>query len=206
MFTVIIVANGGSERFGDENKLLTKIDGDFLINKTINAFKKINEFDQIILVSNDEVFNVIDKNLITYVKGGKTRSLSVMEGLKLVKNNYVMIHDGARPFISKKLVEKIMYYQLKFDAVVPTLPITSCLKKMVNKKITTMNREIYFTTQTPQSFKTELIKNAYNCLDENWLDDIQAVEKIKGIKIKTINGDEKNKKITFKEDIFNYLV
>ncbi|AOG59975.1 2-C-methyl-D-erythritol 4-phosphate cytidylyltransferase [Spiroplasma helicoides] len=204
MIDLVIVAYGKSERFGN-NKMLEKIEDDFLINKTLKAFSKISEVSKVIVVTNSKVWDKIDKKMfdkLFFIEGGKTRSQSVNRGLKLVESNFVFIHDGARPFLSKKLINNLIKHKDLNDAVIPYLKITSCLKKIDGDQIQTLNRDDYFISQTPQLFKTNIIKKEYEKLDINWFDDCQALEG-KGYKIKLIEGEEQNKKITYKYDINN---
>ncbi|ALD65930.1 IspD/TarI family cytidylyltransferase [Spiroplasma cantharicola] len=202
MVSLIIVANGSSERFG-QNKMLVKIENQFLVNQTISNFYNIKDIKEIILVSNKEVFNVIKDNKIILIEGGATRSESVKKGLAVCKQKYVLIHDGARPFISKNLIISIIENLKLHDCVVPVLKITNCLKLIKNNKIKTVNREEYIQTQTPQGFKTELIKEAYEKKNIEAFDDCQLIEK-QNNKIKFIDGDDKNIKITFKNDLKSY--
>ncbi|QGS51387.1 2-C-methyl-D-erythritol 4-phosphate cytidylyltransferase [Spiroplasma tabanidicola] len=200
MVDLIIVANGTGQRYGS-NKLLEKIDERFVIELTIEKFINIEKIKNIIIVTNDEIKNILDnkyKNLIL-VKGGKTRSLSVQKGLNYVKSSFVMIHDGARPYVGQELINSLIENIKDSDGIIPILKITSCLKK-IGDTIKTVNREEYVLSQTPQLFKTTSIKKEYANIDENWYDDFQALE-LKGYKLKTIIGEETNKKITFKKDI-----
>ncbi|AGR40717.1 IspD/TarI family cytidylyltransferase [Spiroplasma taiwanense] len=199
MISLIIVANGSSVRFG-ENKMLVKLKDEFLILKTIKNFLDFNEIDQIILVSNDQIFNVVNLKEVEKVYGGLTRSESVQKGLEKVRNDFVIIHDGARPFTSKKLIKKLIQNLKPNIAVIPILKITNCLKKISNNKIKTVDREQYFISQTPQGFYTKLIIDCYKNFNRDWFDDSQAIEENNG-KLILIEGDKKNIKITFKEDI-----
>ncbi|AKX33687.1 2-C-methyl-D-erythritol 4-phosphate cytidylyltransferase [Spiroplasma litorale] len=201
MISAIIVANGTSSRFGEENKLLENINGDFVITLAIEKFLKVPSIKEVILVSNDEIFNVINTDNIIKVYGGKTRPESVMAGLKKASQKYVMIHDGARPFVSSSLINKLSKELEKHQVVVPILNITSSLKMYDNNKIKTVNRESFFQTQTPQCFKKDIIINAYENINTKWVDDLQAIEGIDNIDVKLIPGEISNIKITFKKDI-----
>lgn len=199
MYSVIIVANGKGLRF-NSNKMLAKIENKTVIQKTIEAFIDTN-VDQIILVSSKEVFDCLPlslKKLIQLTSGGETRSESVKCGLELVKNEYVLIHDGARPFISSKLIKNIMVCLKTSQAVIPKMNIVDCLKQ--NGK--TVDRSEFFITQTPQGFVTELIKKAYEYCNNSFYDDAQLIEvKYPNIEIKYIEGEKTNIKITNPSDI-----
>ncbi|AUB31083.1 IspD/TarI family cytidylyltransferase [Spiroplasma floricola] len=199
MVSLIIVANGASQRFG-ENKMLIKIENDFLINKTIKCFEQIKEIKEIILVSNEEIFNRVKNKKTLFVNGGLTRTESVKKGLEKVSQDFVLIHDGARPYVSKKIIDSIISNLKENDCVVPVLKVTNCLKKITNNKVETVNRDNYVQSQTPQGFKTAIIKKALKNNFSDFYDDCQIIENME-YKIKFIEGDEKNKKITFINDL-----
>jgi len=202
MIDVIVVANGTSKRFG-KNKLLEIINEEPVIIKTLKTIFQIENIGNIILVTNQEVIAEINKfnfKKIKFINGGETRSSSVYNGLQLVENDYVIIHDGARPFASKKIFNDIIKNFKLNDAVIPIQKIPNCLKKIEKKGIITLNRADYFTTQTPQGFKSSIIKKEYQNYNEFWFDDCQALE-TKNYKIKLIEGCSKNIKITYTSDL-----
>ncbi|QHX36273.1 IspD/TarI family cytidylyltransferase [Spiroplasma sp. BIUS-1] len=199
MVSLIIVANGSGQRFGG-NKMLAKIDNDFLINKTIECFSKVEKIKELILVSNKEVFDVIKNKDVIFVDGGKTRSESVKKGLEKVTGDITLIHDGARPFVSNQIIEQVIKNLDENDCVIPSLKITNCLKKITNNKVETVNREEYLESQTPQGFKTEVIKKSYEKAVGDFYDDCQLLEN-SNYKIKFVEGSYENKKITFLKDI-----
>ncbi|KAF5271428.1 hypothetical protein FQR65_LT17606 [Abscondita terminalis] len=184
MCDLILLANGTSQRFG-ENKLLIKIGEEFLINSLLKKIIKIKEISQIILVTDIEIKNiVINDKKINVTSGGNSRQESVLSGLKLVNEKDVLIHDAARPFVEESLILEVIKELEHNDCVIPTLKIVDCLKH--NGK--TVNRDEFFLSQTPQGVKTDLIKKAYNS-DEVFFDEGHAIEKMdKDIVIKYIKG------------------
>lgn len=204
MVDVIIVANGASTRFG-EDKLLAKINNELVILKAIKCFIKTPNLNKIILVTNETIKQHLSHLQIPnleFTSGGVTRSGSVANGLKLVEAKWVLIHDGARPFVSEKLIKTVLTTLTKAKAVIPILPVTSCLKQKVNGAIKTIDRADFFTTQTPQGFEVSTIKQAYQNFNKDWYDDCQAVEEM-GEPITTVLGEKANIKITVKEDLEN---
>ncbi|AHI53432.1 2-C-methyl-D-erythritol 4-phosphate cytidylyltransferase [Spiroplasma sabaudiense Ar-1343] len=207
MTSVIIVASGNSDRFGKEDKLLSKIGNDAVIQKTCQLFLQENEIEKIIVVCKFEIEKHIrevfkNNEKIVFTNGGCTRSDSVKKGLKICKTPKVLIHDGARPFASQRLLNKILQETKRNDAVVPWIPVTNTLKK-INPQIQTLNREDFIQTQTPQGFSTKIIKLAYKKSDrDDFFDDCEAVENLKlKVRIKLVEGEISNKKITFIEDL-----
>lgn len=207
MVSLLIVANGKSVRFG-ENKLLSQIDNDILVCKTIKFFLNIPQITEIIVVcNNDLALKIVEKikQKLIFVEGGATRTLSVAQGLEKVTNEKVLIHDGARPFVKKEMIEEIINCLNVYSVVIPTIKIVDCLKKIVDDNVKTLNRENYLLTQTPQGFDTHLIKEAYKNININWADDCQAIEDFDDKpKIKFINGDVDNVKITYMKDLKSF--
>jgi 2-C-methyl-D-erythritol 2,4-cyclodiphosphate synthase len=109
-------------------------------------------------------------------------------------SDITLVHDGARPFVSRELIEKIICDTKKHGSCVPKLEITESLKKDGKS----VNREKFFTTQTPQGFKTENLMYAYS-QNPNGTDDAEVFERF--FPVHYIDGERTNKKITFPEDL-----
>jgi 2-C-methyl-D-erythritol 4-phosphate cytidylyltransferase len=138
------------------------------------------------------------------VRGGEERKDSVYNGLKaLSKNiNYVLIHDGARPFAKKRIILEMLRALGKYPAVICGIKPKDTVK-LLGKNYTqkTLNRQDLFLVQTPQGFKKDLILKGYTKLRaKNVFDDAQVLEFL-GIKAKIIEGDIFNIKITYPEDL-----
>ena len=108
-FSLIITAGGTSSRYGKENKLLAKIDNKTVIEHSIEPFLSFNEIEEVIVPANmaitEELKNILTDNRIKIIQGGATRQKSVYKALKEVKTDYVIIHDGARPLITKEIIK-----------------------------------------------------------------------------------------------------
>ncbi len=150
------------------------------------------------------------------VEGGATRQMSTLHGLRALKNikpTYVHIHDGARPFIENKLIEKIHTAINHQEGVLPALPISDTIKR-VNKEhhvLETISRTNLYNVQTPQCFPFERILTAHEkarqICDQEFTDD-SAIAEWFGIPMRTIPGDPNNIKITWNEDFdiaYSYL-
>lgn len=143
---------------------------------------------------------------VKVVKGGKERQDSVLNCLKFIEDSgIVLIHDVARPFVSEELIKRVIYGTKKYGACIPCLKITDTLKEIKNNFVKkTIDREKIFSIQTPQGFKTELIKKAYKFAIKNKIkgkDDSFFVEKIGYNKIYCVEGERENIKITYPEDL-----
>jgi len=139
------------------------------------------------------------------VPGGKERQDSIESGLSYIHSDYVMIHDGARPFIRSSVLNDLYKLVTKEDAVVLGVPVKDTIKTVdkTGTILTTPDRRSLWAIQTPQAFRLSIIKKAYQLAKETGFygtDDSSLVENI-GLKVKVTLGDYDNIKITTKEDI-----
>ena len=180
----------------------------------LKVFEEEQMIDEIILVIEEEFQEYVEEDIIReseftkirkIVKGGKTRQESVYNGLKEAEGwEWVIIHDGARPFLSESLLRKIIHEMFEKKAVVVGIPLHDTLKK-VNKEIIlkTLSRENLWAIQTPQAFSYPLILEAYKKANEenfHGTDDASLLEKI-GKKVHILRGNPLNIKITTPLDL-----
>ena len=206
-FALIITAGGTSSRYGKTNKLLEKINGKTVIEYTISRFLNFDEIEEIIVPTNitiiDELKNIISDKRIKIINGGNTRQESVYNALRQVHSDYVLIHDGARPLIKEDTIKEVFETVQKKDAVSVMTKTTDTIKEVDEngRIIKTIDRSKLYNTQTPQAFKTELIKNAHEKLKgQTYTDDCSMLEKL-NIPVYMVNGDYTNIKITTKSDL-----
>ena len=206
-FSVIITAGGTSSRYGEKNKLLEKINNKTVIEETINKFADFDCIDDIVIPANgkiiDELKSLITNKKIKIILGGETRQKSVFNALKEVRSSYVLIHDGARPLITKDNIKKVMAATLKYGASSLMIKTTDTIKEVDENGfiIRTIDRTKLYNTQTPQGFKTSLILDAHNKLaGGNYTDDCSMLEAL-NIPVYIVNGQYTNIKITFKNDL-----
>lgn len=213
----IIVAGGSGKRMGmNIKKQFIELDGKATLAHTIEVFNKCKIIDEIIVVVGKadkekvrtEIVSRYDYSKVTQiVEGGKERQDSVYNGLMSVSDEvqYVMIHDGARPFISEEILEKAFIMTKERHATVVAVPVKDTIK-VVNEALEvegTPNRSTLWSIQTPQSFKKELLMEAYVYAKEEGLtvtDDSMLVEAY-GKKVYIVEGDYNNIKITTPEDL-----
>ncbi len=204
--TVIITAGGVSARFGS-NKLLEKIGKYSVIETTIQKF--IDIADEIIIpatketkefILNSEIIN----EKIKFVQNGTTRQGSVYNGIMSCDNaDIILIHDGARPYISKETILETIEMTRKHKAVVVGKMATDTIKVVENGKVVkTLDRNTIFQAQTPQAFEYNLIKNIHIKYKDmqNFTDDCSMAE-ASGINPYVVISKGKNDKITVREDI-----
>ena len=206
-FSVIITAGGSSSRYGKTNKLLEKINDLTVIEETVNKFITFDNIDEIIIPANmaitEELSKIFENPLIKLVNGGDTRQKSVFNALGYVKNNYVLIHDGARPLVTAEIIKNTMEGVIKYGAVSVMTKTTDTIKEVDSEGriIRTIDRSKLYNTQTPQGFKTELIKLAHDKLKNgNYTDDCSMLEEL-NIPVYIVNGSYTNIKITVKNDL-----
>lgn len=210
----ILLAGGKSRRFGNEDKLLQEIDGKPVIYYSLLVLEKTYGIDEVLLVSDDKKINIL-KDLVRnwnlrkvkdVIEGGKERQDSVFNAINSISQcDYVLIHDGARPFISVSLVEKIIKEGIEKKAVITAIPVKDTIKLVGSDKRveSTLPREKLWQIQTPQFFEFSIIKTAHeNAKKDNFYgtDDAVLVERL-GIPVYIIEGEPWNIKITTKEDL-----
>lgn len=213
---VIIVAAGtGSRMKANINKQFIKLNDKEIITYTIEKFynnKNIN--DIVIVVKEDEVEFFKKEILVKYnfnnikiAYGGKERQDSVYNGIKVLDKNckYVLVHDGARPFVNEDIINRSLEEVQKYKSVVVGVPVKDTIKVVNNNNdiVDTPNRSTLWSVQTPQTFDYSVIKRAYeDAFDNNFYgtDDAMLVERI-GYTVKMIYGSYNNIKVTTPEDI-----
>ena len=199
----IILAAGKGSRFGSKvPKQFHLYKNKPLFMHSIDTANKSNLFKKIILVLNKpNLFKKI-KN-VDVIKGGKERYLSSKRALNFIKNkkvNNVFVHDAARPNFSVNLLKKLNKYLKRNSAVVPYTTTENSTKYKKKNKIINLNRKKILLTQTPQCFDfNTLFKLSKN--NENFVSDEASLFLNSNKKVKFIRGEEKNIKITKKEDI-----
>ncbi|HMS64654.1 MAG TPA: 2-C-methyl-D-erythritol 4-phosphate cytidylyltransferase [Ignavibacteria bacterium] len=214
---LIIPASGSGIRFGSKTpKQFLKIDGKEIIAHTISRFHNINLIDEIIIPAKKEYFsrlkNIIRKNnfykIEKIVEGGKLRQDSVYRGLINLNcgaEDIILIHDAVRPYISSKKILEIIMEAGKEKCVIPALKIPETVKKVDRKNFVekTINREDLRIVQTPQAFRFDILKKSFEkAFRDNFTgtDEASIVEH-SGYKVKVIEGEKGNIKITEKSDV-----
>ena len=206
-FSLIITAGGTSSRYGNRNKLLEKINDKTVIEETVSKFIDFDEIDEVIISANSSIIETLQELLnnpkVKIIEGGNTRQKSVYNALQVVKNDYVLIHDGARPLIRKDTIAYVLEAVLDKDAVTVMTKTTDTIKEVdsTGRIIRTIDRSKLYNTQTPQAFKTSIIKDAHEKLkDGNFTDDCSMLEEL-NIPVYIVNGSYTNIKITIKSDL-----
>lgn len=213
----IILAGGAGKRMGAAtNKQFLLIDNKPIIVHTLQIFEECRAVDGIYLVVNQKDLPLIQEEILeTYrfnkilklVIGGRLRQDSVRNGLEAIEKpcDIVIVHDGARPFVSPSFIDKGIFLMEMFDAVIPALPVKDTIKVVSKEGFVqkTLERDSLWHVQTPQTFKYDLITKAYREGTAKKLygyDDATFLENM-GKKVKVIEGSPYNIKITTPEDL-----
>ena len=212
-YSLILLCAGSGKRTGLKyNKIFYKINNQTVYEMNISHFLEDNRCKQIIVVTKeneiDDIRTLVNDSRIEYVFGGKERQDSVYEGLQKVKENHVFIHDGARPYVSKQSINDLVECLKTYDAGLLMVPCKDTIKEVKEGIVVkTLKRETLMQAQTPQVFKSEDIKVAYQkAKDEGYVanDDSQLFERYIDKDIKAVLGDYSNLKITTQEDLSQY--
>lgn len=181
MFSAILLMAGKGERMNmDINKILLPLGNKKVYEYSLDVLlKTVDEVICVISKDNEDIIKSLPKN-VKYTFGGKTRQESVNNGLKLVSGEYVMIHDSARPFITKELIEEIKKELLNSNNNV--LVCSKCkdtIKELDNNKLNTLDRNKLIKAYTPQCGMTSMFLDSYSkALKDNkeFTDDLSIVE------------------------------
>jgi 2-C-methyl-D-erythritol 4-phosphate cytidylyltransferase len=206
----VIVAAGTSQRMAGINKLFAPLRGKPLLAWSVDTCQRYSLVQQIVLVLNDEdlargqkLKKDRDWSKVTLCPGGARRQDSVRAGLRQIKScDLVMIHDGARPFLTPDLIENGLKIVEEIGAAVAAVPLKDTIKFADSKKMIgeTLQRDRLWAAQTPQTFSFDVITRAYENLATEVTDDAAAVEHL-GYKVQLYMGDYKNIKVTIAEDL-----
>lgn len=222
MVSAIILAGGKGKRMGkDISKQFILVKDKPIIYYTIKKFSDCKLIDEIILVLPKDEIGYCKKEVLEkyslkvdkIIEGGKERQDSVYNGLKALKNSdIVLIHDGARPFVSEKIILEGIENAKKYGAAAPgVMPKdTIKVKDELSFSKETLKRESLIAIQTPQVFKKDIIVKCHERVREDNIsvtDDTMVVEKY-GYKVYLYDGDYTNIKVTTPEDLIlcEYLV
>jgi len=216
---VIIAAGGRGARFGGElSKQFVSIEGKPILTHVISRFESCDLVDGIYLVVPKETVQFcLEKcvapfqfqKIVKIVNGGEERSDSVYNCLQALDDDIdlVLIHDGVRIFVTRKMIEDSIKSAMKHGAAICAIPLTDTIKSISKDLFVkdTHERKDIFCVQTPQAFKASLIKEAYRKAGpsrKELTDDSSFVERFSRNKVKVVNGSTFNIKITSLDDLY----
>ncbi|MCV9887366.1 2-C-methyl-D-erythritol 4-phosphate cytidylyltransferase [Metabacillus halosaccharovorans] len=214
-YQVIIPAAGQGKRMkAGKNKQFIELNETPIIIHTLKVFEEHTQCSGIILVINEaekadfqyliEKFRI--QKVLQFVLGGTERQYSVYNGLKAVKDDeLVLVHDGARPFVTQKRIENLVEKAVDTGAAILAVPVKDTIKKVEEGIVSeTVERSTLWSVQTPQAFQIKLLLEAHDkARSEGYLgtDDASLLERV-GRPVSIVTGDYTNIKITTPEDLY----
>lgn len=215
---IVLAAGKGNRMKSDVPKQYMELEGYPILYYSLKVFEE-SFVDEIILVTRKSDILYCEKEIVEkyglkkvkkIVAGGKERYQSVYEGIKAIeKADYLYIHDGARPFLTIDILKRVQAEVEQFHACVVGVPVKDTIKVLNHEQIvkSTPDRRFLWQIQTPQTFSYDLVKSAYEELEQRKdkiqtiTDDAMVVELMKHHPIKVVEGSYTNIKITTPEDL-----
>lgn len=212
--SAVVVAAGNSTRMNGINKQTLLVDGVPVLIMTLKALEECDAVDEIVIAAREQdipdFYSLVKEYEITKVKtitvGGDTRQQSVKNAVEKVsgESEYLIIHDGARPFVSEEIILNTLSAAEQFGSAAAGVPSKDTVK-VVNERgeiVSTPERSTLRLVQTPQIFKKELYLKALNSVEnaDKFTDDCKLIEAYGGTVVIT-EGSYDNIKITTPEDI-----
>ena len=208
----VIVAAGTASRMGGIDKVMAELNNEPMIVHTVRTFQKCDAIREIIVVTRQdlivpimELCHSFDK-LRAVIVGGDSRQESVERGLSALsdKMKLVAVQDGARPLITWQVIDRVVRAAHTHGAAIPCVPVKDTIKIGNGGVVqSTPDRATLFAAQTPQVFDFDLLRGALKKAElEDYMvtDDASAVEYM-GMKVKIVEGDERNIKVTTPMDL-----
>ena len=208
----VIVAAGNASRMGGIDKVMAPLGGEPLIVHTVRQFQQCDAIREIVVVTRQDLLMPImdlchqfDK-LRAVVTGGDSRDESVNLGLNTLSEKcaLVAVQDGARPFASYELIDRVVRAANTYGAAAPAIAVKDTIKVVQGGLVeSTPDRSTLRAVQTPQVFDFDLLRGALENAKRNGAkitDDCSAVE-LMGMKVRIVEGDERNIKITTPMDL-----
>lgn len=208
----VIVAAGSASRMGGIDKVMAPLGGIPMVARTVAAFQGCDAIAEIVIVTRPDLIRPISAlcagmdKVRAVVAGGSSRQESVGLGLNALSKNVELaaIHDGARPLITEAVIDRTVRAANSYGAAAPAVPVKDTIKVVVGGLVEkTPERATLQGVQTPQVFDFDLLRGALKKAQEEnaaVTDDCSAVERL-GMKVKIVEGDERNLKVTTPMDL-----
>ena len=208
----VIVAAGSASRMGGIDKVMAPLGGEPMIKRTVRTFQECDAVSEIVVVTRADLILPITNLCGRYSKvkavvvGGKDRPESVQNGLNALSDGVKLaaIHDGARPLITWQVIDRVIRAANTYGAAIPGIPVKDTVKTNQGGIVgETPDRSTLRAIQTPQVFDIDLLRGALAKARQEEAaitDDSSAVENM-GMKVKIVEGDERNLKVTTPMDL-----
>jgi 2-C-methyl-D-erythritol 4-phosphate cytidylyltransferase len=208
----VIVAAGSASRMGGIDKVMATLKGEPMIVHTVRAFEVCDAIAEIVIVTRPDLILPITNltsgfdKVTAVVAGGSSRQESVSLGMNALsdKCELAAIQDGARPLVTWQLIDRVVRAAHAYHAAIPVIPVKDTIKVCNSALVvSTPDRSTLRAVQTPQVFDFDLLRGALKKAAEDGAevtDDCSAVERL-GMSVKTVEGDERNLKVTTPFDL-----
>ena len=208
----VIVAAGSASRMGGIDKVMAPLGGEPMILRTVRTFQNCGAIREIVIVTREDLILPITElcggfdKVRAVVRGGDSRQASVKLGLSAFtdKMELVAVHDGARPLVSEAVIDRTVRAAHTYGGAAPVVSVKDTIKVFEGGFIaSTPDRETLRAVQTPQVFDLDLLRGALEKADKDGAavtDDCSAVERL-GLKIRLVEGEERNLKVTTPMDL-----
>lgn len=208
----VIVAAGNASRMGGIDKVMAELKGEPMIVRTVRTFQECDAISEIVIVTRPDLIVPISQlcrempKVKAVVAGGKSRQESVNLGLNALSDQVKLaaIQDGARPLITWQVIDRVVRAANSYGAALPCVPVKDTIKIGDGGVVkSTPDRATLFAAQTPQVFDFDLLRAALKKAEQDGFsvtDDASAVEYL-GMKVKIVDGDERNIKVTTPMDL-----
>lgn len=208
----VIVAAGSASRMGGIDKVMAPLGGEPMILRTVRTFQNCGAIQEIVIVTREDLILPITElcggfdKVRAVVRGGDSRQASVKLGLSAFtdKMELAAVHDGARPLVSEAVIDRTVRAAHTYGGAAPVVPVKDTIKVFEGGFIaSTPDRETLRAVQTPQVFDLDLLRGALEKADKDGAavtDDCSAVERL-GLKIRLVEGEERNLKVTTPMDL-----
>ena len=208
----VLVAAGSASRMGGIDKVMAPLGGEPMIARTVRAFQECDAVSEIVIVTREDLILPIREltksceKVKAVVAGGKSRQESVGKGLNALSKDVKLaaVHDGARPLITWQLIDCCIRAANTYGAAAPAIPVKDTIKTVEGGiVVNTPDRSKLRAVQTPQGFDIDMLKGALLKAYQDGAevtDDCSTVERL-GMKVKIVEGDEKNLKVTTPMDL-----
>ena len=208
----VIVAAGSASRMGGIDKVMAQLHGEPMLRRTVRAFQNADAITSIVIVTREDLIRPISAlcremdKVVAVVAGGSSRQESVHLGLNALPKGTKLaaVHDGARPMISWEVIDRTVRAANTYGAAAPAIPVKDTIKVVQGGLVKeTPDRATLQAVQTPQVFDFDLLRGALKKAETDGAqvtDDCSAVERL-GMKIKIVEGDERNLKVTTPLDL-----
>jgi len=207
----VIVAAGSSQRMNGMDKVFAPLGEKTVLARVIDVFQECDSVDQIVVVLSEENISKGEQmaaegkwSKVTEIcRGGERRQDSVMAGLNELSGcEWVVIHDGARPFVTGEMIKQGLEGAQETGAAIAAVPVTDTIKLAGDDKVVqgTPPRQSLWAVQTPQVFRFDIITKAYRQWKYEATDDARVVEQL-GYSVKLYMGSYQNIKITNPDDL-----